>query len=125
MQGFSSAEAFLKSNQLHDTACLILDVRMPGMSGLELQRQLVVDAIVESRLSSSPHMKMTTRERGHLKPGPWSSCTNPSGKRRCLMQFTQLSSLKGMEQSKQSARNSRRGESQTLAITMANFGVEE
>jgi FixJ family two-component response regulator len=40
-QGFSSAEAFLKSNQLHDTACLILDVRMPGMSGLELQRQLI------------------------------------------------------------------------------------
>ena len=40
-QGFSSAEAFLKSNQLHDTACLILDVRMPGMSGLDLQRQLM------------------------------------------------------------------------------------
>ena len=41
VQDFCSAEAFLKSNQLHDTACLILDVRMPGMSGLELQRQLV------------------------------------------------------------------------------------
>jgi FixJ family two-component response regulator len=40
-QGFSSAEAFLNSNQLHDTACLILDVRMPGMDGLDLQRQLV------------------------------------------------------------------------------------
>jgi FixJ family two-component response regulator len=40
-QGFCSAEAFLNSNQLRDTACLILDVRMPGMSGLELQRQLV------------------------------------------------------------------------------------
>ncbi len=42
-QGFSSAEAFLHSNQLHDTACLILDVRMPGMSGLDLQRQMVAD----------------------------------------------------------------------------------
>jgi FixJ family two-component response regulator len=40
-QGFSSAEAFLNSNQVPDTACLILDVRMPGMNGLELQRQLV------------------------------------------------------------------------------------
>ena len=40
-QGFSSAEAFLNSNQLRDTSCLILDVRMPGMSGLDLQRQLV------------------------------------------------------------------------------------
>jgi FixJ family two-component response regulator len=39
---FSTAEAFLKSNQIHDTGCLILDVRMRGMSGLELQRQLVV-----------------------------------------------------------------------------------
>ena len=35
-QGFPSAEAFLSSNQVHDTACLILDVRMPGMNGLDL-----------------------------------------------------------------------------------------
>ena len=41
-QGFSSAEAFLRSEQLHETGCLILDVRMPGMSGLELQRQMAV-----------------------------------------------------------------------------------
>jgi FixJ family two-component response regulator len=40
-QGFSSAEAFLRSNQVHATACLILDVRMAGMNGLELQRQIV------------------------------------------------------------------------------------
>lgn len=40
-QGFSSAEAFLSSNHAHETACLILDVRMPGMSGLDLQRQMV------------------------------------------------------------------------------------
>ena len=39
-QGFSSAEAFLSSSHIHDTTCLILDVRMPGMSGLDLQRQL-------------------------------------------------------------------------------------
>ena len=38
---FASAEEFLNSDQLSDTDCLILDVRMPGMSGLELQRQLV------------------------------------------------------------------------------------
>lgn len=39
-QGFSSAEAFLGSNKMQEAACLILDVRMPGMSGFELQRQL-------------------------------------------------------------------------------------
>jgi len=43
VQGFSSAEAFLNSNQPGDTACLILDVRMPGMNGLDLQRQLVAN----------------------------------------------------------------------------------
>lgn len=41
-QCFCSAEAFLKWNQRHETNCLILDVRMPGMSGLELQRQMVL-----------------------------------------------------------------------------------
>src|ERR1700758_706726 len=41
VQGFSSAEAFLNSDQVRDTACVILDVRMPGMSGLELQRRIV------------------------------------------------------------------------------------
>src|SRR5690349_10259784 len=40
-QDFRSAEAFLGANQARDTACLILDVRMPGMSGLELQGQIV------------------------------------------------------------------------------------
>jgi FixJ family two-component response regulator len=39
-QAFASAEEFLKSGQQNHTACLIADVRMPGMSGLELQAEL-------------------------------------------------------------------------------------
>ncbi|MHB8217693.1 MAG: response regulator transcription factor [Candidatus Sulfotelmatobacter sp.] len=39
-QAFASAEAFLTSGQQYQTACLIADIRMPGMSGLELQAKL-------------------------------------------------------------------------------------
>ena len=37
---FASAEEFLTSGEEKRTACLIVDIRMPGMSGLELQAKL-------------------------------------------------------------------------------------
>ena len=40
-QTFASAEEFWNSGYLQEAACLILDMRMPGMGGLELQRKLV------------------------------------------------------------------------------------
>ena len=39
-RAFASAEEFLESGQQHQTACLIADIRMSGMSGLELQAKL-------------------------------------------------------------------------------------
>jgi FixJ family two-component response regulator len=40
---FESADSFLRSGQLHDTACLIVDVQMPGMNGLQLQSRLAAE----------------------------------------------------------------------------------
>ena len=38
---FPSADAFLNSNAVENTDCLITDVQMPGMSGIELQSHLI------------------------------------------------------------------------------------
>jgi FixJ family two-component response regulator len=43
VQSFASAEDFLSSGQQHETGCLITDIRMPGMSGLDLQAKLNAD----------------------------------------------------------------------------------
>ena len=43
VQSFDSAEAFLNSGRQYETGCLITDIRMPGMSGLELQSKLNAD----------------------------------------------------------------------------------
>ena len=41
-RAFASAEEFLASDCVADTNCLILDIAMPGMSGLDLQRELTL-----------------------------------------------------------------------------------
>lgn len=40
-RAFSSAEAFLASETLGETRCLLLDISMPGMSGPDLQQELI------------------------------------------------------------------------------------
>jgi FixJ family two-component response regulator len=40
---FSSAEAFLRSPQASRTSCLITDLKMPGMSGVDLYRRLIAE----------------------------------------------------------------------------------
>lgn len=42
VQTFSSAEEFLASDYIGETGCLILDIAMPGMSGPDLQRELML-----------------------------------------------------------------------------------
>src|ERR1700758_1609143 len=43
VQSFATAEDFLRSGRQHETGCLITDIRMPGMSGLDLQAKLNAD----------------------------------------------------------------------------------
>ena len=45
VDAFASANEFLKSSRLDDTLCIVVDVEMPGMSGLELQDYLVARGV--------------------------------------------------------------------------------
>ena len=38
---FASADEFLKSEQVHDTSCIITDLQMPGLSGIDLQDLMI------------------------------------------------------------------------------------
>ena len=48
VETFASAEEFLASGRMSETRCLILDVAMPGMTGPDLQRELVHAAAADS-----------------------------------------------------------------------------
>jgi FixJ family two-component response regulator len=67
-QAFASAEKFLGSGHQHDTACLITDIRMPGVSGLELQARLNGDHCIISTIfitaHSEPKMQMQAMRAG-------------------------------------------------------------
>jgi FixJ family two-component response regulator len=60
---FASAEAFLASPSRHDTTCLILDVRLPGMDGLELQRHLAACNLTVPIIFISAHAGAEVRAR--------------------------------------------------------------
>jgi FixJ family two-component response regulator len=60
-QVFESAEQFLDRNNIEEESCLILDVKMPGMSGLELQRRLAADGYQIPIIFISAHSDDKTR----------------------------------------------------------------
>jgi FixJ family two-component response regulator len=62
-ESFGSAEEFLKSNTRYQTACLITDLRMPGMSGLELQRTLATEGWKVPTIFMTAHHDAETRVR--------------------------------------------------------------
>src|SRR6266516_18038 len=83
-EAFASAEEFLMSGRAEETACLILDLRMPGMNGLQLQRRLA-DAsnpvpIIFLRAHSS-----ATEERQALQAGAVQFLRKPVSKDALLL----------------------------------------
>jgi len=61
-RAFSSAEEFLASDCIGNTRCLILDVAMPGMTGLDLQRELAL------RRQKIPIVFITAHRDENLRP---------------------------------------------------------
>ena len=61
-QAFSSAEAFLASEVVSETSCLILDIAMPGMSGPDLQQELM------RRRQEIPIVFITANGDGTVRP---------------------------------------------------------
>ncbi len=65
---FATAEEFLQSGRLPDTACLITDVQMPGMGGVELQNHLISNGDSPPVIYVTAYPNETTRE-GVLRAG--------------------------------------------------------
>ena len=65
---FASAEEFLQSNHIEGTTCLITDVRMPGLSGVELQSLLIAQGYQMSMIFVTASVEEKTRARA-LKAG--------------------------------------------------------
>ena len=68
---FGSAETFLESDDRNQTACLVTDIRMPGMSGLELQARLKVEGphipIIFITAHGDAKMKMQAMKAGAIE----------------------------------------------------------
>jgi FixJ family two-component response regulator len=65
---FASAKDFLESEKLHDTSCLITDLQMPGLSGLDLQNHLIAKGHRIPIIFMTGHANDSARERA-MKAG--------------------------------------------------------
>ena len=83
---FVSAEEFLRSADFNDTSCVIADVQMPGMSGVDLQARLLTQGDYVPFIFITAFPEETIRARA-LKAGAISFLTKPFGRLtliRCL-----------------------------------------
>ncbi len=63
VETFASADLLLESGALRETECLILDIRMPGIDGLELQRRLNADECHVPVIFVTAHDDKTNRQK--------------------------------------------------------------
>src|SRR5882762_9622322 len=82
-EAFASAEEFLESKSAAKTACLILDLRMPGMNGLELQRRLTQNGDPVPIIFLSAHASEED-ERSALRAGAVQFLRKPISKEALL-----------------------------------------
>ncbi|WP_254017137.1 response regulator transcription factor [Mesorhizobium escarrei] len=76
VHAFASAEEFLESPHVGDTNCVITDVRMPGMSGVDLQDHLIAQGIRVPVIFISAFPEERTRKRA-LEAGAAGFLTKP------------------------------------------------
>jgi len=82
-EAFASAEEFLNSKSAAETACLILDLRMPGINGLELQRRLTQNGNPVPVIFLSAHASEED-ERSALRAGAVQFLRKPISKEALL-----------------------------------------
>jgi FixJ family two-component response regulator len=80
---FASAEEFLQSGRLRDTACLITDVQMPGMSGIDLQSHLTANGHCTPVIFVTAYPEESIRERA-LHAGAFGFLSKPFSE-ECLI----------------------------------------
>jgi FixJ family two-component response regulator len=73
---FASAEEFLESGRLRETACLITDVQMPGMSGVDLQDHLTANGHSTPVIFVTAYPEKTVRARA-LDAGAFGFLSKP------------------------------------------------
>jgi FixJ family two-component response regulator len=80
---FASAEEFLQSKWINDTACVISDVQMPGLSGVELQSRLIAQGNRTPIIFMSALSDERTRARA-LKAGAIGFLSKPFNEERLI-----------------------------------------
>jgi FixJ family two-component response regulator len=95
----ASAEDFLQSNEINDTECVISDVQMPGLSGVELQSQLIAQGNRTPIIFLTASPEERTRARA-LKAGAIGVLSKPFNEERLIEYLHIALAVREMETSR-------------------------